>query len=333
MALSAVCGAGVLWPRLLATGALPPAPNPGDTALFDLTPIVVTVEAGGERADWPTDVHELLSNVVLWRRMHLAQWNGVPASLRRRALTAMMTRYRRVLTDPCVWDRMDPAAWDAVPQPVRTAAYRHMVAYWAGYYRVGADAGLAPGLVADTLAAIVMSESWFDHRALHRHHAHGLDIGLAQASDYARIRLRALARAGHVDVAFDDREYLDPWKATRFVAVWMTQLLRESGGDLDLAVRAYHRGLARAHDRRGDRYLATVQQRLRRYIRNQGAPPAWNDARLAARAVRQQAWPWVAARRASTDSHGASARVPVADRAGACRTDPAAGRRAGGTGE
>lgn len=78
----------------------------------------------------------------------------------------MLARYRAVLMSPPAWDAMGPVDWDLVPQPMRTVAYRQMVAYWAGCYDVGAKYDLPGGRMADTLAAIVMSESWFDHRAL-----------------------------------------------------------------------------------------------------------------------------------------------------------------------
>ena len=264
------------WLRMTTLQSLPAATAAAAKLFRDPIAMSITVSAAYQRAPWVTTDQELRESVELWKRMYFADWNGVPEPLRVEGLDNMLRRYRHILNNPSAWDTMDAFDWDAVPQPVRTVAYRRMIAYWSGFYRVGAQFDLNSTTVSETLAAIVMSESWFEHRARGMNRDGTWDIGLGGASPFARQRLRELQASGRADVAFSEEDYFNPWIATRFVAMWMKLMLEESGGELDMAVRAYNRGSGDAGDSLGADYLSAVQRRLAQYIRNLDAPASWD---------------------------------------------------------
>ena len=258
---------------------LPPLPARPAVSLTDpsgnglLIRFTITENWKHSPAVAPIDV--IRSDEALWNRMHLANWDTVPAPLREQVLETMFRRYQYVVADTKIWDAMRASDWDQVPQPIRVMAFRHMAEYWSGFYHVGADFHIPRRLMADTVSAIVMTESWFEHRAVNIGHRGRGDLGVAQASAEARERMRTLYRTNRVDVLLDDKDYFDPWRGTRFVAIWMRLMLEEAGGDLDLAIQAYHSGTSGALNRDDRDYLKAVK-RNRGFLRNPpDDTPAW----------------------------------------------------------
>ncbi len=170
---------------------------------------------------------------------------------------------------------MEAEDWDYVPQSARAMAFLNMIRHWAHHYEVGRAHGLELLLVTDTLQAVAMSESWFEHRAVYVNWDGSRDIGLAGASDYARQAIRRMHAAGRLEFSLTDDEYYNPYNASRMLTRWFQIMLDEAEGSVDLAVRAYNKGIGRAHLGEGDKYLEGVKRRRRRYIRNEGDSRAW----------------------------------------------------------
>ncbi len=279
--------------RYLAATAPPVAEIEITSIYFDTTPVPLRTTAGWDKV-WTVATRDAVrSDVILWGRMNFDDWDTVAPPLQHEALDAMLQRYRYLLASPAEWDRMTPDDWDFVPQPIRALAFRHMVEYWSGYYQVGVEYGIPRGTMADTMAALIMSESWFNHRAVNVNPWGNRDLGVAQAADSTRRTMADLYRKGMVDVRFEDRDYFDPWKGTRFIAIWMGLLLDEVNGDLDTAIRAYHRGAPQALRGEGAEYLEAAKRRLHTFIRDEARSGAWDylwrqDQRLV-RAAR----PWL----------------------------------------
>lgn len=247
-----------------------------DARLWDQTPVVVTTTASWQKIPVRATVDRVRSDAALWRRMFFDDFDRLPAPLRTEALDAMWRRYGHLVRAPARWDHMTPRDWDLVPQPVRAMAFIEMVRFWSGYYQTGVSYGLPRGTVTNTMAAILMTESGFVHRASYVNGGGNRDIGLAQASDWTRAALTRLHLAGTIDFApAGEADYYDPWQATRVLVLWFGVMLDETRGDLDAAIRAYHRGAPLARAGAGDEYLTAVVDRRRRYLRDETGSATW----------------------------------------------------------
>lgn len=255
--------------------AVAPAPTPLHSVV-DRTLVTVTLTT----PEW-TKVREVVtvsalrSDRRLWRQMHLGDWDKIPEAIREPALRNMITAYAPVLAGPVKWRQMTPADWDAVPQPIRAMAFLRMVWHWSVAERVGVQFGLQPRRMAESIGAIVMAESWFEHRAVNRNEW-GTDLGLAQCSTFCQRIVAAMGMTGMIRFVPSEADYFDPWVATRIATIWFKRELIRAEGDVSLAIRAYHRGIDGAMDERGDAYLARVLRLRERYIREQTASATWH---------------------------------------------------------
>jgi hypothetical protein len=261
-----------LWPD-------PPQPQAPEV---DLRQVVATEMEGWRSRPLIVTAEEVRTDVHQWRRMFFYNWDPIGSPLREEGLQAMHDRYRHLLHGPGVWSNMDAGEWDRVPQPMRAMAILGMIDCRVLQYRPGEEEGLPLDAVADRLKAIAMLESWFQHRAVNENRDGSRDVGIAQASDYMRSRIRVLHVGGQSDFGLAEGDYIDPWKATRALVYWFSLLLDEVEGDLDQATGAYHVGSGRADGRRGRAYCDEVRRLEATYL--SGAPPS-----------RSPAWDWLRA--------------------------------------
>jgi hypothetical protein len=278
--LSSALWLAALGPPLLVEtlATLPPpvTPRPALSTLADLTPVAGRRTAAWQKIPFVAPRDSFLRDFTIWRQMTFDDWDVVEPATRNAALEAMFRLYAPVLDGPAVWSRMSALDWDLVPQPVRAAAFMRMVDDWCDREGFGRAYDLDPREVADTVKAIVIAESWFEHRAVQEGPSGNRDLGLAQCSDFCRASLDRLHRQGLFETALTEADYLDPFVATRVAGVWLSIMLDETGGDLARAIGAYHRGARRAGDNRGLAYVETVLRRRSRYIRGGGSSPSWS---------------------------------------------------------
>lgn len=155
-------------------------------------------------------------------------------------------------------------------------AFLAMAGRIAQRHEVGREVAVPGRVAADTLGAIVMVESWFEHRSESLDVLGNRDLGLTQLSDYARDTLTRLRDRGALPVPVPDGDWLRPVTSISGGAAWLHLMLREADGDVALAVRAYRRGIAAARRGEGAAYADNVERKVRRHVRNRGAPPTWD---------------------------------------------------------
>jgi hypothetical protein len=245
-------------------------------SLVDLRPVSLTLTVHWQKVPVTTTMERLLRDPFLWRNMNFDDWDRVPSALRAAALERMVERYEPVLTEPNAWATTDTDLWDYVPQPIRAAVFQRMVSHWEAYYGLAERYALNPSDVRDTLNAVMMAESWFEHRAINVNAWGNRDLGLGGCSDRCRRVLTELSVGCEIDFVLAEQDYFNPWHASRALVTWFGLELVNAGGDLDLAVAAYHRGFHQATDERGEQYMKNVRRLRDKFFSGQSPSPTWD---------------------------------------------------------
>lgn len=251
-----------------------------DPPQVQLPPVDLRLVETAEMDEWKSKpvvvtAEEVRTDVHLWRRMFFYNWDLIGLPLREEGLEAMHRRFRHVLRGPEVWESMDADGWDLVPQAMRGMAVLGMIGCWVAHYRPGEQYDLPLEAVSDRLQAIAMLESWFQHRAVNENTDGSRDLGIAQASDYARSRIRVLHVRGRSDFGLAEDDYSDPWKATRALVYWFSLILDEVRGDLDRATGGYHVGSRRSRGPRARAYRNEVKRLEEAYVHGPSRSPSW----------------------------------------------------------
>jgi len=286
LVLGVACGiGGVVLARVyqdryvMAPGQLAPVPSIAPASvILDWRPVPLTITANWLKIPVTVTRDAVRSDHTLWQKMNVDDWDALPDGLREEGLQAMFARHAHVL-EPRAWRTMRPEAWDEVPQPMRGLAFMRMIGWWVDYYDAGGAHGIDRAEVAAKARAILVAESYFEHRAVNTNRDGTMDIGLAQASIYAREVVRRWHRLGLADFGPTDAELFDPLYGTRMLVFWFTLMLDEAEGDVALAVRAYNVGIAEARAGRGHDYLAEVVRRERTYVQHPGTCVTWRFLR------------------------------------------------------
>ena len=269
-------GAVVLLQNQRLAQPLPDAP-PIDifAALFDTRPVTVTTTALWQKAPVVMARWEFLASRNIWLRMNFDDWDRLPADLRDAGLQRMLARYGPLIFARQRWPAMSAADWDQVPQPIRAMAFAGMIEDWARRDIVAEAYGVDPYEATQTMKAIAMSESWFDHRASAINRDGSRDLGLAGASAFARELVRRWHADGAIDFSLSEADYFNPWTATRWLVFWFGLMLAEANGDINLAVRGYNCGVSRARAGCGQQYLDGVMRRRAQYFSGPSGSPTW----------------------------------------------------------
>jgi hypothetical protein len=243
--------------------------------LVDVTPTTVMTTVDWQKIPVRVPRWQFLVDHTLWLRMHFQDWDRLSEDLLTRGLERLLRRYGHLVGNRQAWRTMSAYDWDAIPQPIRAMATVGMIEYWVSRYDVGATFGLDREAVLRTIKAIAMSESWFEHRAINFNRDGSTDIGIGGASGFARRTIRVGYEKGWSDFTMTDDDYFNPWLASRWLAFWFDLMLQEANGDMDLAIRAYNRGIGQARAGAGEEYLHAVERRRRRYFEGPSDSPTW----------------------------------------------------------